>query len=123
MMLYFSHISLTAGCADSEKVKEVITPPNIEASSLHAGLLDEIALALDSTSQLSANWYHLAMTLGVPRKTCLELERRSTQNPTNRLFQYFAASRPQMTVKVLKEALRSTERKDLLKTLQNLSGE
>ena len=114
---------MTAGCADSEKVKEVITSPNIEASSLHAGLLDEIALALDSTLQLSENWYHLAMALDVSRKTCLELQRRSTQNPTNRLFQYFAASRPQMTVKVLKKALRSTERTDLLKILQIFEGE
>ena len=112
----------TAGGADSEKVIEVITSPNIEATPLRAGLLDEIALALDSTSRVSANWLKLATKLGVSRKTCLELGRRSTQNPTNQLFQYLAASRPQMTIKVLKEALRFTERNDLLKILQNLQG-
>ena len=123
---HFNHIcflSLTAGCADSEKVKEVITSPNKEASSLQVGLLDEIALALDSTSRVSANWKKLAMKLGVPEKTCLELGRRSTQNPTNQLFQYFATSRPQMTLKVLKEALCFAERNDLLKVLQNMEGE
>ena len=116
-------MSSTAGCSDSEKVKEVITSPSIEAPSLGAGLLDKIALGLDSTSPVLANWHHLAMKLGVPRKTCLELGRRSTQNPTSQLFQYFAAYRPKMTLKTLKEALRVTERNDLLKILQNLSGE
>ena len=113
----------TAGCADCEKVKEVITSPNIKAPSLRVGLLDEIALALDSTSRVSANWQKLATELDVSRETCLELGRRSTQNPTSQLFQYFAAYRPQMTLKVLKKALRSTERNDLLKILQNSSGE
>jgi len=116
-------MSSTAGCADSEKVREVITSPKIEASALRAGLSDEIALALDSTSRVSANWQKLATKLGVSRKTCLELGRHSTQNPTNQLFQYFAASRPQMTLKVLKQALRFIERNDLLKVLQNLEGE
>ena len=115
-------MSSTAGCTDSEKVKEVITSPNIEAPSLRAGLLDEIALALDSTSRVSANWQKLATELGVRRETCLELGRRSTQNPTNQLFQYLDASCPQMTLKVLKEALRFIERNDLLKNLLNLEG-
>ena len=95
----------TVGCADSEKVKEVITSPNFEAPSLGAGLLDKIALRLDSTSPVWANWHHLAMKLDVPRETCLELGRRSTQNPTNQLFQYFAAYRPQMTLKTLKKGM------------------
>ena len=115
--------SSTADCADSAKVIEVITSPNIEASLLRAGLLDEIALGLDSTSRVSANWQKLATKLGVSRITCLELGRRSTQNPTNLLFQYFAASRPQMRLKVLKQALRFIERNDLLKVLQSLEGE
>jgi len=116
-------MSSTADCADSAKVKEAITYPNIEAPLLRAGLLDEIALALDSTSRVSANWQKLATKLGVSRITCLELGRRSTQNPTNQLFQYFAASRPLMTLKVLRQALRVIERNDLLKILQNLEGE
>jgi len=116
-------MSSTAGCADSASVVEVITSPNIEAPSLPSGLLDEIALALDSTSTVLANWYHLAKKLGVSRKTCWELGRRSTQNPTSQLFQYFATYRPQMKIKILKEALRLTERNDLLKILQNPSGE
>ena len=116
-------MSLTAGCADSEKVKEAITSPSTEAPSLRAGLLDEIALALDSTSRVSANWQELAIKLDVPRETYLELGRRSTQNPTNQLFQYFAASRPLMTLKILKEALHIIARKDLFNILQNLNGE
>lgn len=41
------------------------------------------------------------------------------------MFQYFAATRPQMTLKCLKEALHFVERNDLLKLLQkqNLEGE
>ena len=121
--MFMSYMSSTAGGVDSEKVKEVITSPKIEAPSLGAGLLDEIALGLDTTSSVLTNWHHLAMKLGVSRKTCLELGRRSTQNPTNQLFQYFAASRPRMTLTVLKEALRFIKRNDLLKLLQNLEGE
>jgi len=113
----------TADCADPEKVREVITSPRMEASLLPSGLLDEIALALDSSSPVLANWRHLAMKLGVSRESCLELGRRSTQNPTSQLFQYFAAYRPQMTLKTLNEALRSIERNDLMKILQNSSGE
>lgn len=122
-MNHIWYMSSTAGCADSEKVQEVITSQNIQAPSLRAGLLDEIALALDSTSPVLANWHNLALKLGVPRKTCWELGRRSTQNPTNQLFQYFAASRPQMTLKILKDALLFIARNDLLKILQNLGGE
>lgn len=116
-------MSLTAGCTDSEKVKEVITSPDIEAAPLRNGLLDEIALALDSTSRVTANWQKLATKLGVPREAYLELGRRSTQNPTYQLFQYLTTSRPQMTVKILKDALHFIARNDLFNTLQNLNGE
>ena len=117
-------ICLSAECTDSEKIQEVITSQRIQAPSPQASLLDEIALALDGTSQVLSNWYTLAMKLGVPRKTCWKFERRSTENPTNRLFQYLAATCPQMTLTSLKEALGSIERKDLINILQeqNLEG-
>ena len=116
------HIFSTAGCTDFEKVQEVITSGNIQAPSPRARLLDEIALALDGTSLVLANWYNLAIELGVPRKACWEFQRRSMENPTNQLFQHLEATRPKMTIKILREALRSLERKDLLKILQNLAG-
>ena len=87
-------IPLTAGCANSEKVHEVIMSRNIQAPSPRAGLLDEIALALDGTSPVLGNWYNLAMNLGVPRIACWKLETRSIQNPTSQLFQYLEATRP-----------------------------
>ena len=87
-------------------------------------LLDEIALALDATSPVLANWYHLAIKLGVPRKDCWNFERHSAQSPTNDLFQYLEATRPLMTLKELKETLHSMERNDLLEylTSQDLKG-
>ena len=88
-----------------------------------ACLLDEIALALDARSLVLANWYQLAITLAVPRKDCWKFERRSTQSPTNELFQYLEATRPQMTLKKLKETLRLMKRKDLLDFLNNQSLE
>lgn len=118
-MLY---LSFTAGCTDSEKVQEVITSQNIQAPSPRAGLLDEIALALDGTSPGLGNWYNLATTLGVPRKACWELERHSMQNPTNQLFQHLEATRPDMTIQILRKALLSMERNDLLKILESLGG-
>jgi len=89
-----------------------------------ASLLDEIALALDATSLVLANWYHLAIKLGVPRKKCWNFERRSTQSPTNELFQYLEATRPQMPLKELRETLHELERMDLLDYLdqQSLEG-
>ena len=83
-----------------------------------------MALALDATSLVLGNWYKLAMKLGVPRNDCWKLETRSTQNPTNQLFQYLETARPQMTLKKLKEALQSMTRNDLLKIIQkqNLEG-
>ena len=89
-----------------------------------ASLLDEIALALDATSPVLANWYQLAIKLGVPRKNCWKFERRSTQSPTNELFQYLEATRPQMTLKELKDILHLMERNNLLDhlTSQGLEG-
>ena len=89
-----------------------------------ASLLDEIALALDATSLVLANWYHLAIELGVPRKDCWNFERRSTQSPTNELFQYLEATRPQMTLRKLRETLHELKRLDLLYYLdeQSLEG-
>lgn len=89
-----------------------------------ASLLDEIALALDVTSLVLANWYRLAIKLGVPREDCWNFERRSTQSPTNELFQYLEANRPQMTLKKLKETLHDLKRMDLLYYLdkQSLEG-
>ena len=92
--------------------------------SISASLLDEIALALDATSPVLGNWYHLAIKLGVPRKDCWNFERHSTQSPTNDLFQYLETTRPQMTIKELRESLHSMERNDLLEylTSQDLKG-
>ena len=71
-----------------------------------------------------ANWYQLAIKLGVPREDCWNFERRSIQSPTNELFQYLGASRPQMTLKKLKETLEELKRMDLFYYLnkQSLEG-
>ena len=89
-----------------------------------AGLFDEIALALDATSLVLANWYQLAIQLSVPREDCWNFERRSTQSPTNELFQYLEATRPQMTLEKLKDSLHDLKRMDLLDYLdkQSLEG-
>ena len=116
-------VSLTAGCADTKEVQEVITSQNMQVSSPRAGLLDEIALALDGTSMVLGNWYHLAMKLGVPREDCWKLETRSIQNATNQLFQYLEATRPQMSLTQLKEALRLIGRNDLLEIIKKLNME
>lgn len=108
-----------AGCSDTGKVLDVITFPSNEAPSPTVSLLDEIALALDGTSLVLSNWYTLAIKLGVPRKTCWEFERRSTENPTGRLFQYLAITCPQTTLLSLREALDSMKRNDLIKFLHD----
>ena len=87
-----------------------------------ASLLDEIAQALDVMSPVLKNWHHLAIQLGVPKEDCWNIERRSTQSPTNELFQYLEATRPQMTLKGLKEALRFIKRNDVLENLLKLEG-
>ena len=118
-------ISLTAGCADDEKVREVITPRNIQGQASPQGeILDEIALALDGTSLVLGNWFNLAMKLSVPRNACWKLGARSTESPTNRLFQYLETTRPHMTLTKLKDALDLMTRYDLLEVIEkeNLEG-
>ena len=110
--------SLLAECIDSEKVKDIIMSPNIQAPSPTAGLLYEIASALDITSPVLSSWSDLAVTLGVPRKTCWEFERRSTDDPTYNLLQYLVTTCPEIKLKNLKDALYSIERKDVLNILQ-----
>ncbi|XP_066021739.1 uncharacterized protein [Pocillopora verrucosa] len=114
----FSLLSTKAGCIDSEKVKDIITSRNIQAPSPTAGLLDEIALALDVTSLVLSSWSNLAIKLGVPRKTCWEFERRSTDDPTHNLLRYLVTTCPEIKLKSLKDALDSMKRKDVLKILQ-----
>ena len=92
----------------------MITSPSNEAPSPTVGLLDEIALALDGTSLALSNWYTLALKLGVPRDICWVFERRLTENPTGRMFQYLAITCPHKTLLSLKEALKSIERKELV---------
>ena len=111
------HLILAKG-TDSEKVQDVITSLSVQAPSPRDGLLDEIALALDGTSLVLANWFTLAIKLRVPRKICWEFERRSTESPTSRIFQYLAATCPEMTLTMLKEALVLMERKDLMNILE-----
>ena len=95
----------------------MITSSNNEASSPTVGLLDEIAFTLDGTSQAASNWYTLALKLDVPKDLCWFIERRSTENPTGRLFEYLATTCPQKTLLSLKEALKFIERRDLVKYL------
>ena len=92
----------------------MITSPSDEAPSPTVSLLDEIALALDRTSLVLSNWYTLALKLGVSRKTCWTFKRRSTENPTGRLFQHLATTCPQKKLLSLKEALDSIKRNDLV---------
>ena len=113
-----------AGCTDSELVKEVITTKDVQSPSPQAGLLDDIALALDTKSKILKNWSGLAERLGVPRKYYRQFDRQSTIDPTCQLFQYLAVTRPQMTLKTLREALVKMTRNDLITIFRdrNLGG-
>ena len=68
-----------------------------------------------------ATWTNLALKLGVPRNTFKLFERRSTQSPTNQLFEYLGSTCPHMTVKTLEEAMKKMERNDLLAILHEKS--
>ena len=92
----------------------MITSPSYEARSPTAGLLHEIALDLDGSSQTLSKWYALALKLGVPRYTCWTFERRLTEDPTSMMFRYLAVACPQKTLSSLMEALESIKRKDLM---------
>ena len=102
-------------------VSEAFTYRHPVARSANGSLLDEIALKLDVQSMTLANWSSLALKLGVPRNTFKPFERRSTQSPTNQLFEYLGSTCPHMTVKTVEEALTKMERKDLLAILHEKS--
>ena len=63
---------LSAGCADNEKVIDVITSTSNEVPLPKVGLLDKIALALDGTSLVVSNWYTLALKSRCAKKNLLE---------------------------------------------------
>ena len=122
LLTKFQILSFSAAAlSDSELVSEAITSRHPVAPSPNVRLLDEIALKLDVQSMTLANWSSLAVKLGVPRQTFKLFERRSTQSPTNQLFEYLGSTCPQMTVKTLDEALTKMERKDLLEILHEKS--
>ena len=98
-------------------VKEVFTSTSVIAPRV--SLLDDIALALDEQSKVLANWRSLKLKLGVPPQMLKQFERRSTQSPTYRLFEYLKVTHPQMTLKILKDALELMNRNDLLKILRD----
>ena len=110
-----------AALRDSELVSEAITSQHSVAPSPNVRLLDEIALKLDVRSMNLANWSSLAVKLEVPRETLKKFERRSTQSPTNKSFEYLGSTCPRMTVKTLEEALTKMDRKDLLAILHEKS--
>lgn len=66
----------------------------------------------------------MAQKLGVEQQVLKQLERRSTESPANKLFEYLRATSPQMKLKTLKEALGMMKRNDVLRILQerNLDG-
>ena len=102
-------------------VSKEITSRHSVGPSPNGSLLDEIGLKLDVQSKILANWSSLALKLGVPKKTFKLFERRSTQSPTNQLFEYLGSTCPHMTVKTLEEALTKMKRKDLLAILHEKS--
>lgn len=104
-----------AGFKDYEKVREVITSRHPKTpTSPQKEILDQIALALDGTSLVLGNWYNLAIKFGVSRKECWKIGAASTESPTNLLFQYLEATRPQMKLKKVVDALCLMTRQDLL---------
>lgn len=111
-----SLLTCKACCLNSELVKDVITSTNVVAP--RDGLLNDLALALDVQSKCLANWRKLAQKLGVEQQVLKQLERRSTESPANKLFEYLRATSPQMKLKTLKEALGMMKRNDVLRILQ-----
>ena len=76
--------------------------------------IEELCLCLDRNTRLIHNWRRLALILDVDLDVIRRLGQYGDFSPTIRLFDFLAASNPDLTIKKLKDTLREIGRNDLV---------
>ena len=79
--------------------------------------VDQLALCLDREMRLIPNWRHMASKLGVDGDIIRQLEQYTDFSPTIRLFEFLEVTKPDLTIKQLKDALLRIRRNDLFSLL------
>ena len=79
--------------------------------------IEELCLCLDRDTRLIHNWRRLALKLNVDLDVIRRLGQYGDFSPTIRLFDFLAASNPDLTIKKLKDILREIGRNDLVSLL------
>ena len=79
--------------------------------------IEELCLCLDRDTRVMRNWRHLASILDVDSDVITRLGQYGDFSPTIRLFDYLAASNPDLTIKELKDNLLKIGRNDLISLL------
>ena len=79
--------------------------------------IEELCLCLDRDTRVMRNWRHLASILDVDSDVITRLGQYGDFSPTIRLFDYLAASNPDLTIKELKDNLLEIGRNDLISLL------
>ena len=79
--------------------------------------IEELCLCLDRGTRLIHNWRRLALMLHVDLDVIRRLGQYGDFSPTIRLFDFLAASNPDLTIKELKDILREIGRNDVVSLL------
>lgn len=80
-------------------------------------LIEKLAICLDD-ARMVTNYKHLARELNVNEDVITKKEHYNHHSPTAQLFDYLMASRPDLTVAQLSQALVEIERRDLVSLLE-----
>ena len=79
--------------------------------------MEQLSLCLDRDVRFIPNWKHLASKLEVEVDVIKRLEQYGDFSPTFRLFYFLETSKPDLTIKELKETMLEIGRNDLLSLL------
>ena len=79
--------------------------------------MEELCFCLDREMKFIRNWRDLASKFLVDLDVIRRLGRYDYISPTIRLFDFLAASNPDLTIKELKDILLEIERSDLISLL------
>ena len=79
--------------------------------------MEQLSLCLDRDVRLIPNWKNLASKLEVEVDVIKRLEQYGDFSPTFRLFYFLETSKPDLTIKELKETMLEIGRNDLLSLL------
>lgn len=82
-------------------------------------VMTSICVCLNNRNRVLKNWRHLASAFKVPREMYKDFNPEKPMSPASELFKWISASRRDLTVGQLCDALKSIDRNDVVRDLRN----